>query len=105
MISKRDADGHARPLGVPAVVQVVPAFVVINVDIVRLVPAISPVLWVSVHDVKPIAPIVESRMSPILPERLPIDAEAMIRAELGSKLALGNAEAMIAPSLPPVTVL
>jgi hypothetical protein len=58
-----------------------------------------------VHDVKPIAAILESRMSAVLAERLPVDAEAMIRAELGPKLPFGNADAMIAAPLPPVTVL
>jgi hypothetical protein len=91
--------------GVPAVVQVIAVFGVNDIDIIVVVPIVRPVLWPWVHETEPKAAVLEPRIPAIQLQRVPVDAEPVIRAKAATIMGLWNAVAGVTATLPPIAVL
>ena len=83
---EHDADGEASA-GIVGVVHVIPTIHVVNVDVVRVVPAYRP--WF--NEPKPIATIVEARIS--ADQFWFADAEVVFTAKIGMETLVWNSTA------------
>jgi hypothetical protein len=101
----RDANCNPRAIGIPAVVQVIAAIAVIDVNIVSLVPGVSPVFRISINKSEPIAIVLEAWEPAHHQERKAVDAEPVIPAIVATEIIVGNAVAVVAAALLPSAVL
>jgi len=74
---KRNADGNPGAAGIPAVEQVIPVIEIRDVNVVGLVPVVSPEFRIRVNDTEPIAAILETRKPANLHKGEAVDAERM----------------------------
>jgi hypothetical protein len=100
-----DVDRQAWAAGISPVVQVIAVAVVGNVDIVSLIPIVSPVIRVRIHEREPIAAVLESRHPAIQHEGHAVDTERVIGAVVAGVVAVGDAVAAIAAALLPGSLL
>jgi hypothetical protein len=101
---KIDADGDPIP-GVPAVVQVIAAVGENDIDVIILVPVVVPVLRPRIHEPEPESAVLEAWISAIEFHGIPMDAEPVIPAKMGTISVVGNTVAIVAATLLPVAVL
>ncbi len=102
---ERDTNGNAGTIGIPAVVQVISAIVVGYVNVVGLVPVVSPVIWIGIKDAEPIATVLEARKTAHYHEGHAVDAERVILAIVAAVIRVWNAVAVVAAALLPGAVL
>jgi hypothetical protein len=100
-----DANCNPRAIGIPAVVQVIAAIAVIDVNIVGLVPGVSPVFRIRINKSEPIAIVLEAWEPAHHQERKAVDAEPVIPAIVATEIIVGNAVAVVAAALLPSAVL
>ncbi len=103
--SKRDADCNSRGARIPAVEQVIPVIVVVDVNIVGLVPVVSPVLRIRIDRGEPIATVLEARITAYHHEWEIVNAERVIPAIVAAVVGLRNAIAVVAAALLPGAML
>jgi hypothetical protein len=99
--SHRDANGNPGSAKIPAVVQVIPAIVVLDVDIVGLVPVRSPVLWIRINETEPIPTVLETRIPAYLHKGKAVDPEVVTPTVVVLVVGVRNAVAVIAAALLP----
>ena len=90
---------------IPAVVEVIPVVEVIDVNIIRLVPGVSPVFWIWVNETEPIAIVLEARIPAHHHEGEAIDAEPVTSTTVAAEIVVRNAVAVVAAALLPSAVL
>lgn len=99
-----DADRNPD-IRIPAVVHVVAVVGVDNIDIVVVVPIISPVCRPGVNRTDPIALVLKAGISTHNQEWQPRDAEFVILAEVSTITIVRNAIAVVAAALLPCAVV
>src|ERR1700692_606053 len=72
---KRNADGNPGAAGIPAVVQVISVIAVHNVNVVGLVPVVSPEFRIRINDTEQKTPVLKARKPPNLHKGEAVDAE------------------------------
>jgi len=97
---ERDVDRNSLG-GIPAVVHVVAIVDVVDIDVVVVVPVISPGLRPGVNSADPITLVLEAWVSAYDQEREGIDAEAVARPKVSAVAVVRNAIATVAPTLLP----
>src|ERR1035437_5857165 len=100
-----DADRYAGTTGIPAVEQVVAIAVVIDIDIVRLIPVGSPILGIWIHHAEPIAAVLEPRIGADDQEGEVVDVEEVIRPVVAAEIAIRNSVAVVPATLLPAAPL
>src|ERR1035437_6921881 len=100
-----DADRYAGTTGIPAVEQVIAIAVVVDVDIVGLIPVGSPVLGIWIHHAEPIATVLEPRIGADHQERKAVDVEEVVGTVVAAEIAIGNSLAVVPAALLPGTPL
>ena len=100
----RDADRNSD-VGIPAVVQVVAIVDVHDIDFIVVVPVISPVLRPGVNHAEPVAAVLEAGISAHNHEGQAVDAESMVPAEVPAVAVVGDAVAVVTPTLSPSAVV
>jgi hypothetical protein len=101
---ERDVDRNSLT-GIPAVVHVVAIVDVVDIDVVVVVPVISPGLRPGVDSADPIALVLEARVSAYDQEGEGIDAESVARPKVSAVAVVRNAITSVAPALLPGTVI
>ena len=101
---QRDVDGYAFA-GIPAVIEVITVVHVVDVDVVVVVPVVSPVLRPRVNGADPIALILEARVSAYDQEGQGVDAKAVARPKVSAIPVIRNAVTPVAAALLPVAVV
>ena len=99
-----DADRNPH-VGVPAVVHVIAVVGVDNIDIVVVVPVISPVFRPGVNRTDPIALVLEAGISADNQERQARDAEFVLLTKVSTITVVRNAIAVVTSTLLPGTVV
>ena len=89
----------------PAVIQVITIVDVIDIDIIIVVPVISPIGWPWVNKAEPIAAVLEAGVSTLNHERKAANSEPVARPKVSTKPAVGNAISVISATLLPGTVI
>jgi hypothetical protein len=102
---KRDANCNPGTARIPAVVQIIPVIEVTDVNIVGLVPSVSPVFRIRINATEPIAAVLEARIPANLHEGEAVDAEPVTPAIVTTEIVVRNAVAVVAAALLPSTVL
>ncbi len=102
---KRDANCNTGATRKPTVVQVIPAIEVIDVNIICFVPIDSPVFWIRIDAVEPIATELEAWKPAHHQEGEAVDAEPVIPAIVVPEIVVWNAVAPVAAALLPSAVL
>jgi len=100
----RNADRNSD-VRIPAVVHVIAVIGVDNIDIVVVVPVISPVFRPGVNRTDPIALVLKAGISTHNQERKAGDAELVILTKVSTITVVRNAIAVVAPPLLPCTVV
>jgi hypothetical protein len=90
---------------VPAVVQVVPIVLVIDVHVVALVPVIPPVPRPLVGERDPVAVILEAGVPAYEDHREAVHAEVVVASPVAPEAVVGDAVAVIAAPLTPRAVV
>ena len=101
---ERDVDRNSLA-GIPAVVHVVAIVDIVDIDVVVVVPVISPGLRPGVDGADPIALVLEARVSAYDQEGEGIDAESVARPKVSAVAVVRNAITSVAPALLPGTVI
>ena len=96
----RDADCNANAR-VALVVEVVAVVDIADVDLVVVVPVVTPVGRPRVNDAQPVAVVLETRIAANHHERQALDPEPMIRSEIPAEAVVGNPIAVISAALLP----
>ena len=97
---KRDTDRNSR-VGIPAVVHVIAIIDIGDINVVVVVPVISPVFRPRVNRTDPIALVLEAWVSPYNHERQRVDSKSMIPSKVSAVAVVRNAVAAIATTLLP----
>ena len=100
-----DADCNSRAARIPAVIQVVAIVGVQEIHVVGLVPIVSPVFGIRIHDTEPIAAVLEARVPVYLQERQAVDVERVPLAVVTAEIDIRNVVSVVAAALLPGTVL
>ena len=74
----RNTDGHAGTAWISAIVQVIPVVAVYDVNIIGLVPVVSPKFRIWVNNSEPIATVLEAWKSAYFHEREAVDTKRVI---------------------------
>ena len=101
---QRDVDRNALA-GIPAVVEVIAVVHVVDVDVVVVVPVISPGFRPWVNGTDPITLVLEARVSAYHQEGKSVDAESVAGAEVSAVAVVRNAVAAVATALLPGAVI
>jgi hypothetical protein len=101
---ERDVDRNSLA-GISAVVHVVAIVDVVDIDVVVVVPVISPGLRPGVDGADPIALVLEARVSAHDQEGEGIDAESVARPKVSAVAVVRNAITVVAPALLPGAVI
>jgi hypothetical protein len=101
---QRNVDRNPRA-GIPAVVKVVAIVDVVYVDIVIVIPVISPIFRPRVDGTDPVALVLEARVSPYNPKGKSIDAEPMAGPKVSAVAVVRDAVAVVAATLLPGTMV
>jgi hypothetical protein len=101
----RDANCNAWPIRIPAIVQVIPAIDGVDVNVVILVPSVSPVFRIRINKNEAIATVLEAWIPAHHQEGEAVDAEPVISAIMPTEIIVGNAVAVVAAALLPCAVL
>src|SRR5579862_3886313 len=91
--------------GVAAVIQVVAVVHIVDVDIVVVVPVISPGFRPRVDGADPVTLILEARVSAYHQEGKAVDAESMAGAKVSAVAVVRNTVAAITATLLPCAVI
>jgi hypothetical protein len=102
---KRDANCNPGAVRIPTVIQVIPVIEVLDINIVRLVPVVSPVFWIRINGTEPIATVLEARIPANLHEGEAVDAERVIPTIVATEIVVRNTVAVVAAALRPSAVL
>jgi hypothetical protein len=97
-----DGDAIAR---IPAVVQVISVARVVDVHIIVVIPIVGPVFRPWIGEAEPIATVLKAGISADDHHRVAVNAERVIRTKVTAIAVFGNAIAVVAPALLPITVL
>ena len=100
----RDANRNTSG-GIPAVEQVIAVVYVGDVDVVGVVPVVRPRSWPWINKAKPIATVLEARVSANNQEGKTVDAESMLRPKVSTESVVGDAVAVVATTLLPIAVV
>jgi hypothetical protein len=100
----RDADRNSDAR-IPAVEHVIAVVDIANIDVVGVVPVISPGFWPWVNQTEPIAVVLEAGISAHNQEGKAGDAEAMVLTKVSPETVVRNAVAVVAASLLPGAVV
>ena len=82
-----------------------PAIVVHHVNVVSLVPVVSPIFRIRINGTEPIPTVLEARIPANIKEREAVDAEIVIAPIVAAVIVVRNTVAVVAPALLPGTVL
>ena len=102
---RRDANCNPRAVRIHAVVQVIPVIRVCDVNIIGLVPGVSPVFRIRINHTEPMASVLEARIPALHTEGEAGDAEIVIRTIVAAVRIVRNAIAVVAAALLPIAVL
>ena len=100
----RNADGNSNA-GIPAVIHVVPAVDVRNIDVIGVIPVICPGPRPWVNETNPITLVLETRISTNHQERKPIDSEPMLRPKVSTVSVVRDTITVVAATLLPGAVV
>jgi hypothetical protein len=100
----RDANRNTSG-GIPAVEQVIAVVYVGDVDVVGVVPVVRPGSWPWINEAKPIATVLEARVSADNQEGQALDSESMRRSKVATEPIVRNAVANVAATLLPSAVV
>jgi hypothetical protein len=100
----RDTDGNSGRR-IPAVIQVIAAIGVNDINVVGVVPIVAPVFWPWVNGTEPIPLILEPGKSAHNQEGKARDAESVIAAKVPAETVVRNVITMVAPALLPGAVV
>ncbi len=100
----RDTDRHSGAR-IPAVIQVIAAIGVNDINVVGVVPIVAPVFWPWVNGTEPIALVLEPGKSAHNQEGKARDAEAVIAAKVPAETVVRDVITMVAPALLPGAVV
>jgi len=101
---ERDTDGDAG-VGIPAVVHVVAVVDVGDVDIVVVVPIVSPVFRPGIYRADPVAVVLEAGISSDEPEWQATDSEPMLWPKVSAVTVIRDAVPVVAAALLPRAVV
>ena len=102
---ERDTDCNSRGSGIPAVVQVIAIVVVVDVNVIGVVPVIRPVFRPWVNRTDPIATVLKPWVSANNLEGKAVDSEPMLRTKVSPEPIVRDVVAAIAPTLFPGTMV
>jgi len=100
----RNPDRYPGPR-IPAIKQVVSIVYVIDVDVVRVIPVVSPVFRPWVDGTEPVSAILETRVSSHHHEREDADSEPMIPSKVSAETFIGNTVSVVSATLRPSAVI
>ncbi len=100
----RDADCYSNT-GIPAVVHVIPVVHVSDVNIVVVVPVISPGFGIGVNRADPIAVVLKARVSADNQEGKTSDSEPMFRPEVSTEPVVRYPVSTVATTLLPCAMV
>src|SRR5271169_2759924 len=100
----RDVDRNSH-VGIPAVEKVVTVVDIGDINVVVVIPVISPILRPWVNETDPIPLILEARISAHNQEGQAVDTKAMVRSKVSTEALVRDAVAVVATTLLPVAVL
>jgi hypothetical protein len=100
----RDADCNSD-IGIPAVVHVVAAVSIDNINVVVVVPVVSPVFRPRVKGTDPITTVLEARVSAHNLEGEAVDAKPMVLTKVSAETFVRDAVASIPATLLPGAVI
>jgi hypothetical protein len=103
--SERDADGDSGTVRISAVEQVVSVTLVIDINVVCLIPVVAPIVGVRIHHREPVAAVLETRIAALIHEGKAIDAEVVTSTVVAAEIIVGNSVAMVAAALLPAAVI
>jgi hypothetical protein len=98
-----DGDCNSIP-GIPTVVHVIAASVVVDIHIIGVVPIVRPVFRPRVHETEPKTAVLEARIPAIHLYGVAVDAERVISTKVATIAVLWNVVAVVAPTLLPVAM-
>lgn len=101
---QRDIDRNSAT-GIPAVVQVVAVVNVVYVDVIGVVPVISPIFRPRINRTDPIALVLEARVSPDHQEGEGVDSEPVAGPKVSTVPVVRDAVAAVAAPLLPGAVV
>ena len=106
MINPLHGDADRNPhVGVPAVIHVITVVGVDNIDIVVVVPIISPICRPRVNRADPIALVLKAGISTYNQERKARDAEPVVLTEVSAIPVVRNAITVVSPALLPCAMV
>jgi hypothetical protein len=94
----RDADRNSDA-GIPLVVKVIAVVDVGDIDIVVVIPIVSPVFRPGVNETDPIALILEAWVSANNQEGQAVDVESVVRTKVSTEMVAGDTVAVVAATL------
>jgi len=98
--------GDCNPVpGIPAVVQIIAVFRVIDIHIIVFIPVVMPVFRPRIKDTEPIVVVLKTGISAENFQREAIDSKCVARTEVAAKMVVGNMIAVVAAPLLPGAVL
>ena len=100
----RDADRNSD-VGIPAVEQVIAVVYIGDIDIVVVIPVISPILRPRVNQTDPITLVLEAWVATNDEEGQAVDAESVVGPEVPAVTVVRDAVAVVAAALLPVPVV
>jgi hypothetical protein len=100
----RDVDGNSG-VRIPMVEQVITVVDVGDINVVGVVPVISPIFRPWVNETDPIALILKARVPANNQEGQSVDAEAMVRPKVTAEPVVRDAVAVVAATLLPSAVV
>ena len=101
-----DIYGDRDPVaGISAVIHVIAAFVIVNVDVIVFVPVIRPIFRPGVEDAEPKTVILKAGKSAVCFHGKTVDPEPVVGTEVAAEMILGNTVAVVAAALLPGAVL
>jgi len=101
---ERDVDSNSG-VRIAAVVYVVAVVHVSDINVVVVVPVVSPVFWPRVNRADPVAVVLEAGISTYDQEGQAADSEAMIGTEVSAIAIIRDAVAVVAAALLPIAVV
>ena len=102
---KRDADRNSRGGGIPAVIQVITVVGVVDIDVVGVVPVISPVFRPWINGTNPIAVVLEAGISANDQKGEALDSEPMVRPKVSAEPVVRDAIPAVAAALFPCAMV
>ena len=100
----RDADRNSDA-GIPLVVKVIAVVDVGDVNVIIVIPVVTPIFWPRINEANPIALVLEARVPANNQEGQAINAESVIRTKVSAITVVRNAVAVVATTLLPGAVV